>query len=53
MQTIRVEVINVIEPPTFLNQPKPYLAVVPPCEVPIGYQVYRVLKKILEIKIIF
>uniref|UniRef100_A0A915E4Z3 Cadherin domain-containing protein n=1 Tax=Ditylenchus dipsaci TaxID=166011 RepID=A0A915E4Z3_9BILA len=40
MQTIRVEVLDVNEPPFFLNEPKPYLAVVP-LQTPLGYQVYR------------
>uniref|UniRef100_A0AC35TLD4 CA domain-containing protein n=1 Tax=Rhabditophanes sp. KR3021 TaxID=114890 RepID=A0AC35TLD4_9BILA len=40
IQTIRIEILDVDEPPTFINQPKPYLAVVPH-ERPIGYQIFR------------
>ncbi|KAI1722266.1 cadherin domain-containing protein [Ditylenchus destructor] len=40
MQTIKLEVIDIDEPPRILNRPVPYLAVVPP-DVPFGFQVYR------------
>uniref|UniRef100_A0A0K0E875 Cadherin n=2 Tax=Strongyloides stercoralis TaxID=6248 RepID=A0A0K0E875_STRER len=40
VQTIRIVVIDVDEPPKFINEPKPYLAVVP-INRPIGYQIYR------------
>uniref|UniRef100_A0A0N4ZYG1 Cadherin domain-containing protein n=1 Tax=Parastrongyloides trichosuri TaxID=131310 RepID=A0A0N4ZYG1_PARTI len=40
IQTIRIEVIDIDEPPIFVNKPKPYLTVVPN-KRPIGYQIYR------------
>uniref|UniRef100_A0A0N5C4L2 Cadherin domain-containing protein n=1 Tax=Strongyloides papillosus TaxID=174720 RepID=A0A0N5C4L2_STREA len=40
VQTIKIKILDVDEPPKFINQPKPYLAVVP-ISRPIGYQIYR------------
>ncbi|VDK29193.1 unnamed protein product [Anisakis simplex] len=40
-QVIRIEVIDVDEPPAFQNEPKPYLAVVP-YDRPIGMHVFKV-----------
>lgn len=40
-QTIRITVMDVYEPPKFINQPRPYLGIVPP-KAPIGFQVYKV-----------
>lgn len=40
-QLIRIDVIDVDEPPTFENGPKPYMAVVP-YEQPIGMYIYKV-----------
>ncbi|VDM33951.1 unnamed protein product [Toxocara canis] len=42
-QVIRIEVLDVDEPPAFENGPKPYLAVVP-YDRPIGMHVYKVNK---------
>ncbi|VDN56530.1 unnamed protein product [Dracunculus medinensis] len=39
-QLIRIDVIDVDEPPTFENGPKPYMAVVP-YEQPIGMYIYK------------
>uniref|UniRef100_A0A914YMI5 Uncharacterized protein n=1 Tax=Panagrolaimus superbus TaxID=310955 RepID=A0A914YMI5_9BILA len=39
-QTLHLEILDIDEPPTFLNSPKPFLAVVP-YDRPIGYQVYQ------------
>uniref|UniRef100_A0A915AWG2 Cadherin domain-containing protein n=1 Tax=Parascaris univalens TaxID=6257 RepID=A0A915AWG2_PARUN len=39
-QAIRIEVLDVDEPPTFENGPKPYLAVVP-YDRPVGMHVYK------------
>uniref|UniRef100_A0A0N4VH37 Cadherin egf lag seven-pass g-type receptor n=1 Tax=Enterobius vermicularis TaxID=51028 RepID=A0A0N4VH37_ENTVE len=39
-QNVRINVVDVDEPPVFQNGPKPYLAVVP-YTVPIGYQIYQ------------
>lgn len=44
VQTIRVEIIDVDEPPKIINEPKPYLAVVP-INRPIGYQIYRFIAR--------
>ena len=42
LQTVRLEVQNVDEPPAFLNEPRPFLAVVPPHNaLPLGFQVFR------------
>lgn len=41
-QVIKIEVVDVDEPPTFQNGPKPYMAVVP-YNQPLGMHVYQVL----------
>ncbi|KAI3422308.1 Hmr-1p [Globodera pallida] len=46
LQTIRIDVLDVDEPPALLNQPRPFLAVVPPLEnLPQGFQVFRLEAK--------
>lgn len=43
-QAIHIDVLDVDEPPAFLNEPKPFHGVVP-FEPPIGFQVYKFLAK--------